>query len=217
MERPVFTLMGAEVLSASNVGGGRHLKMKLSRGGFVLDAIFFSVTAREAEVSPGDRIDVAFQPQINEFRGRREVQLQLIDLRPARTRAQLEQRLFQRLMEGEDIGPGQAAELLPGREEFADLWRYLRLQSSAGRRLETGAAQLSRSVARAFGRRETYGRTLVCLEVMEEMRLICLEHRAGRLSIAVNAVEGKVDLEASRLMRRLRELAGGEIRSKEMW
>ena len=217
MERPVFTLMGAEVLSASNVGGGRHLKMKLSRGGFVLDAIFFSVTAREAEVSPGDRIDVAFQPQINEFRGRREVQLQLIDLRPARTRAQLEQRLFQRLMEGEDIGPGQAAELLPGREEFADLWRYLRLQSSAGRRLETGAAQLSRSVARTFGRRETYGRTLVCLEVMEEMRLICLEHRAGRLSIAVNAVEGKVDLEASRLMRRLRELAGGEIRSKEMW
>ena len=216
MERPVFILAGAEVLSASDVGGGRHLKMKLSRGGQVLDTIFFSVTAREAQVSPGDRIDVAFQAQVNEFRGRREVQLQLTDLRPARTRAQTERRLFLRVMDGEDLPPAQAAELLPGRGEFADLWRYLRRQTAAGSAMETEADQLSRSVARAAGRRETYGRTLVCLEVMDEMGLIRLERRAGRLSIAVNAVEGKVDLEQSRLMRRLRTLSGQEAGSGEV-
>ena len=165
--------------------------MKLSRGGQVLDTIFFSVTAREAQVSPGDRIDVAFQAQVNEFRGRREVQLQLTDLRPARTRAQTERRLFLRVMDGEDLPPAQAAELLPGRGEFADLWRYLRRQTAAGSAMETEADQLSRSVARAAGRRETYGRTLVCLEVMDEMGLIRLERRAGRLSIAVNAVRAR--------------------------
>ena len=207
MERPVFTLAGAEVLSAADVGGGRHLKMKLSRGGQVLDAIFFSVTAREAQVVPGDRIDAAFQAQVNEFRGRREVQLQLTDLRPARTRAQWESQLFRRVMDGMDLEPGQAAELLPGREAFSDLWRYLRRQTAEGP-VETEPAQLSRSVARACGRREAYGRTLVCLEVMDELGLIRQERRAGRLTIALNAVEGKVDLEQSRLMRRLRSLSG---------
>ena len=74
--------------------------------------------------------------------------------------------------------------------------------------METEPAQLSRSVARACGRREAYGRTLVCLEVMDELGLIRQERRAGRLTIALNAVEGKVDLEQSRLMRRLRSLSG---------
>ena len=207
MPRPIFSLTGAEVLAAMEVGGGRHLKLRVSKGDRALDAIFFSVTAGEARVTPGDRIDLAFQPQINEFRGRREVQLQLVDLRPAKTRAQAERQLFRRLMNGEALLPGQVEILLPSREEFANLWRYLRSQTAHTSIVEVETVQLSQGVARAFGQREVYGRTLVCLEVMDELELIRVEQRDRRLAITVNTVEGKVDLEQSRLMRRLRELA----------
>ncbi len=47
-------------------------------------------TAAQLGVSPGCRVDVAFYPQINEFRGVRSVQLQVVDLRPALSRAQME-------------------------------------------------------------------------------------------------------------------------------
>ena len=207
MARPVFSLTGVEILSAADVGGGRHLKLRVGKGERVLDAIFFSTTAAEVRATAGDRVDLAFQPQVNEFRGRRDVQLQLTDLRPAKTRAQLEQHLFQRLMAGEGMLPGHAAGLLPSRKEFAGLWRYLQNQTGRTPRLETGVSQLSKSVARAFGLRESYGRTLVCLEVMDELGLIQVERRDRRLTITVNTVEGKVDLEQSALMKRLRKLA----------
>ena len=53
-------------------------------------------------------------------------------------------------------------------------------------------------------------RTLVCLEVFDERGLIRLNWQTDRLQIQVNPVEGKVDLEASRVMRRLRGMTGGE-------
>ena len=42
--RPVFALMGVTVTCLSDVGGGRHLKMRATRDGKTMDMIFFSVT-----------------------------------------------------------------------------------------------------------------------------------------------------------------------------
>ena len=67
--KPVFSLSGCLVSAVNEVGGGRHLKLKLTASGRSFDAIFFSATAEEAGVGPGDRVDVAFTPQINEYRG----------------------------------------------------------------------------------------------------------------------------------------------------
>ncbi len=88
--RPVLVLTGAHVISAAQVGRGRHLKLRLEGRGVPLDAIFFSVDGSELGLTPGCRVDVAFYPQINDFRGVRSVQLQVVDLRHAMTRAQLE-------------------------------------------------------------------------------------------------------------------------------
>ena len=88
--RPVLVLPGAQVVSAAAVGRGRHLKLRLESRGVPLDAIWFSNDGSGLDLEPGSRLDVAFCPQINEFRGLRSVQLQVMDLRPAPSRAQLE-------------------------------------------------------------------------------------------------------------------------------
>ncbi|BDF72840.1 single-stranded-DNA-specific exonuclease RecJ [Oscillospiraceae bacterium] len=204
-QRPVFLLPGCTVAALSEVGGGRHLKLKLTAGGRNLDAIFFSATARELSLSAGDRVDVAFTPQVNEYRGWRSVQLQLCDLRPALTRAQAERALYEKFCRGETLNPEEAAALLPSREEFALLWRYLKLHAGRGRMEET-AHRLSRNLARACNRRETFMRTMVCLEVFDERGLIRLERSTDHLCIDLNEVEGKVDLEASSILRRLHRL-----------
>lgn len=81
--RPQFYMDGLRVEQLSEVGGGKHLKLRLSRSGKTLGGIFFSTTACRAAIAPGDLVEAAFTPQVNEFRGMRTVQLNLTDIRPA--------------------------------------------------------------------------------------------------------------------------------------
>lgn len=82
LSTPVLALRGFRVEELTEVGGGKHLRLRLTSGRHSWVAIFFSTTARLAAVSVGDRVDLAFTPQINEYRGQRMVQLNLVDIRP---------------------------------------------------------------------------------------------------------------------------------------
>jgi len=65
-------------------GGGRHLALKLSQHGTQMRAVAFGGGdwADELEAA-GESLSIAFRPYINEFRGYRNVELQLADWRPA--------------------------------------------------------------------------------------------------------------------------------------
>ena len=202
--RPVLVITGAHVQSAVQVGRGRHLKLRLEARGSVLDAIFFSADAAQLGVTPGCRVDVAFYPQINEFRGVRSVQLQVVDLHPALTRAQMERCVYEKYRRGELLSHDEAQSLLPSRLEFVCLWRYLEHQSAGSGAMEDTVARITRSVAHASGQRELPNHTRICLEVMQERGLISLSGQAGRVHITLHRLEHKVDLEASEILRRLR-------------
>lgn len=205
--KPVFRLDRCSLAGMTQVGNGKHMKLKLSAAGRNLDAIFFSATAEELGISAADRLDVCFYPQINEYRGWRNVQLQICDLRPARTRAQVEEELFRRLMRGETLTPAEASALLPSRQEFANLWRYLHARREEGA-IEETAQRLARNVARAAGYRETFSRTQVCLWVFHDRGLIQVENISDHLRIEVVGGAEKVDLEGAELMRELHRMAG---------
>ena len=214
--KPVFRLDRCAVAGLTQVGGGKHLKLKLNLGDRSLDAIFFSARSGELGVAAGDRVDVCFCPQINEYRGWRSVQLQVCDLRPARTRAQAEEELFRRFMGGERLSPAEAEALLPTRQEFANLWRYLRSRQGGGL-IEETSQRLARNVARACGEREVFMRTEVCLAVFHDTGLIRIERATDHLRITVTEPSGKVDLEGARLMRQLRRMAGEDQEGGERY
>ena len=125
----------------------------------------------------GDRADVAFYPQINEYRGSRSVQLHLVDLRPAYSAQQLnEQALYRKYSRGEPLPP-EARMMIPQREEFAAVWRYL--ANRDGEVVEVPAS-LARKVAQEGG---TCGspplHTMICLEVLESFDLVTLRPEEG--------------------------------------
>ena len=158
----------------------------------------------EQALSPGCRVDVAFCPQVNEFRGLRSVQLQVLDLRPAPSRAQLERSIYEKFRRGEVLSPREAQFLLPSRGEFAQLWRWLEHQSAGGGPVEDTLVRITRGAARRGGRQEVPARTMLCLEVFQERGLIDLREHTGRMQITIRRQEHKVDLEASDILRRLR-------------
>ncbi|MFA5055393.1 MAG: single-stranded-DNA-specific exonuclease RecJ [Dehalococcoidia bacterium] len=79
---PVFLARGITVEDCKCVGNnGDHLKFKLSDGSTKWDGIAFKKGRFLKEVSP--RIDIIFNLQINEWRGRASLQLNIIDFLPS--------------------------------------------------------------------------------------------------------------------------------------
>ncbi len=77
--QPVLCMTGVTVENAAGLSEGRHTKLWVSLGGQVFEAVYFSKGPEELGVAAGQRANIAFTPQINEFRGRRGVQLCLAD------------------------------------------------------------------------------------------------------------------------------------------
>lgn len=204
--KPVFSILNADITCVSGVGGGRHLKMRACKDGKSLDLIFFSVTQAQAGVQVGDRVDLAFYPQINEYRGFRTVQLHLVDLRPAQINEETEELFYRKFREGQSLPREVAGCMIPDRTEFVELWKHL---SGQGGVLEDTAERLAERISRQKGVKTSAVRTVICLDVLQECGLLHIEYRGARIRIQNCASDGmKMDLEKTVLMRRLREMAG---------
>jgi len=86
-EAPTFFASGFEVASLKLVGsGGKHLKMSLrtslADGGVkFFDAIGFGLGELCEEIRKGDKVDIAFNIEENEWNGNVNIQLKLVDVR----------------------------------------------------------------------------------------------------------------------------------------
>ena len=203
--RPVFLLEQLQVVSCSSVGGGRHTRCQLSKKGQTMDSIFFSTPLQDTGLQPGARIDVAFYPQINEFRGNRTVQLLLMDLRRSQDPLQRDLKLYQRYVSGELLSRKELLRLIPERRHFVAVWKYLVRCGGAAAVVESPTV-LTRHISDASGCPQTCATTMVCLEVFRERGLIDLKVSSRSLQISLHRNHRKVDLEESGIMRRLRQL-----------
>ena len=209
--RPVFALLGATVDSLQTVGQGKHLKLRLSKGMSRFDAIFFSMTEELCGVTAGSRVDAAFYLQANTFRGSTTLQLQLVDIRPSLTPSRHEAEalaLLRRLKEGGPLTPQETGKLRVSREQFAAYWVLLERQLRQGKAVEDLLPYL-RQLASSCGGSEGFLRAALALAVFEERGLLSLTVQGDHVSLALNPIQGKVDLFACPYLSRLREPPAG--------
>lgn len=207
-DRPVFCLRGAMLESAQSVGQNRHLKVRLQKGHTAFEGIFFSVTAEAAGVTAGSRVDAAFYLQVNEFRGSRAVQLQLLDLRPARAPSPRESELLalrDALISGGEVTAKDAARLLPSREQFVRVWRILEHEAGDGVLCEPELPLLRRFAAALPGA-ESFLRTAVCMEIFAERGLLSLERSDDTIALRLTSGGKKVELDDDPYLQRLHEV-----------
>jgi single-stranded-DNA-specific exonuclease len=85
--RPVLCATGVSLCEPPRkIGNGeRHLSLKLEQYGVGMRAVAFGLGEAADEIAgvQGD-LDIAFKPVINEYRGRRSVEMHLVDWRPSR-------------------------------------------------------------------------------------------------------------------------------------
>ena len=199
--KPQLMMTGLTIERIQLVGSGRHMRLRLRRGRFGLNAIYFSATPESASIAQGDVVDVAFTPQINEYRGERSVQMNVIDIRPACAAPCTTEVSHYRAMRQGCLTMEAAAELLPSRATLGTVWRYL--ASIPGGEIQDSPLCLCRKIVRRSGSALSLEQLLVCLDIFRDVGLLEQKRVHLSLSIRLNPYSGKADLNRSDTMQKL--------------
>ena len=203
--KPVFAMERLTIERITMVGGGRHMRLRLRSGHHTLNAIYFSATPETASIEQGDLVDVAFNAQINDFRGERTVQLNVLDIRPSCCAESSPEMLeYSRIRSG--LSPAAAAELLPDRVTLGDVWRYL---AAAGPGIRENPICLCRKIVRRSGRPLSVGKLLTCLDIFADVGLLKTHRLHKYIRIDLLHTSGKADLNQSNTMQLLLRAKGG--------
>jgi single-stranded-DNA-specific exonuclease len=202
--KPVFAMERLTVERITMVGNGRHMRLRLRTGHHTLGAIYFSATPETASIEQGDLVDVAFNAQINEFRGERSVQMNVLDIRPSCS-AEADPELYEHARIRSGISPASAGKLLPDRQTLGDVWRYL---AASGASLQENPICLCRKIVRRSGRPLSVGRLLTCLDIFADVGLLSLQRQHKYIRIDLNQTSGKADLNQSKTMQLLLQAKG---------
>ena len=197
--KPVLMVKNLTIDRISMVGGGRHMRLRLCSGHTYLNAIYFSANPQTVSIQPGDLVDVAFTPQVNEFRGTRTVQMNVIDIRPSCNAECLPDAAPYRDMQRGNLTTGEAAALLPDRKMLALVWRYL----DAANPVQESPVCLCRKIVRWSGKPLNLGQMLTCLDIFRDVGLLTVQRQHKYVSIRLTPGEGKADLSRSQTMQRL--------------
>lgn len=206
--KPLLVVEDMVVERISQVGSGRHMRLRLRSGWYTLQGIWFSTNANTASVAEGDVVDVAFLPQINEYRGERTAQLNVVDIRPScKAECSMDVSAYRALCRGELL-PAAAQALLPDRAVLADVWRYLDSRGTDTVREAPGC--LCRKIVRWSGKPLDLGKLLTCLDIFTDVGLVAVTRQRKDLTIALFRRDGKADLQESRTLQKLQALKESE-------
>lgn len=188
--KPLMCISAARLESASQVGGGRHLRFRIRFGRKHLDGIFFSRRLDELGLHDGELVDLAFRPQINEYRGNVSVQLVASAMRRHDPTE-----LCKAILDSRKNVLWAASRYCPSRADFVRLWRSFGENFTVGR---DTAHVLSQCLAGMEPER-----FCLCLMALLETGLLSSAD-GGIFSAAPADISGKADLEGTELMRTLR-------------
>ena len=202
--KPVLMMENLIVDRIRPVGGGKHLRLRLRRGKHLINAIYFSATAQTASITQGDLVDVAFMPQINEFRDERSVQMNILDVRPSCSAPCSPEIGSYHALRRDTLLPQEAAGLLPDRATLALVWRYL--ASVPSHTIEEVPVCLCRKIVRWSGMALSLAQLMTCLDIFADVGLLQTQTLHKYITIRLTPGTGKADLNQSRTLQKLLHL-----------
>ena len=199
--KPVLMMANLTIERISIVGSGRHMRLRLRRGRYAFNAIYFSASPESASIATGDLVDIAFVPQINEFRGERSVQMNVLDIRPS-CAAQVCPELchYHALLQGRLTAEGASA-LYPSRNTLATVWRYL--ASVPAPHIQEAPICLCRKIVRWSGAPLSLGQLMTCLDIFRDVELLTIRRHHKDLILTLTPGTEKADLNQSATMQLL--------------
>lgn len=202
---PSFVMKDVAVITERAIGNGSHVKFRLEKDGVSMDAVMFHAGYEVFGYNPGEKLDILFNADINEYNGSRTVQLLLRDTRYAESYTEGVERDMARYQEIADGAPiSRDEDVIPERNDFAVVYRILRTYHCESVNEVAEKLLFSRVQVESGGRINRVKFRFV-LDILKEMSLCTVDFREFDLiEFHVDLAAGRVDLESSPLLKRLR-------------
>ena len=200
---PMFGLYNMTLTDIHEVGGGKHLRLTLSRADSVVNAMKFSTTKDNFPYEKGDVVDCAVTLDKNVYNNIESLSVIVREMRFSNIDEDgvlCSRDLFEAFCRGDNITKAQALQLFPTRDEFAVVYRFLRAAGGFKHNVETLFYRLNFKSL-------TYGKLRVILECMNELSLIEIYEGMSSTNIKLCEVQGKVNLDDSLIISKLKEVS----------
>lgn len=199
--KPTFALMNMSLDKIIPIGNGKHLRLVFSRDNTHITTLRFAETVEHFPYREGDILDIAITLDANVYQGVESVTMTVKELRPAG--ADSEQIMcdiqhYEYYMLGEKNDKTYLSAHIPDRAVFAAIYRYFRERRECSIPIDALCLRLKEQNINAF-------LLLMTLEIMQELYLIDFKKKNDEIYVKVHAVQGKVDLNASKILKKLRE------------
>lgn len=198
---PVFGLFQMCLENIIPVGGGKHLRLEFTKNGVTVRCMKFGCTPQEFSYRKGDVLDLAVTLEAKVFQGKNTLTVLIRDFKLSSMRpAELlvERALFEQAMRREPLDGDALSTMLPSREDFAVVYRFLRAGNGFRGEEELLLARLDYAMP--------LQKLLVALLVLDERRLISYETLGGICTASLLPTSGKTDLFDSQILSDLKSL-----------
>ncbi len=203
---PVFAMKGINVNEISGISESKHTKFVFGDGRYTISAMYFSNSPDSLDIYVGDKVDILFNVDINEWGGRRSVQLIIRDVKPSlsqKNAAISDRERFEELKGGAQILKDE--DVIPTRDDFAIVYKMLLSHQRAGTSRLTHRDILSKINNIHSSRKIGYIKLKFIIMVMRELNLVTLDEPEDEVyTFKIHYTSTKTDLDKSNLLRKLR-------------
>ncbi|MEE0970676.1 MAG: single-stranded-DNA-specific exonuclease RecJ [Clostridia bacterium] len=211
---PSFILRDAKVDRVFSIGSGKHTKLILSKDGRNITAMYFGMPPQRLDFGEGDRVDVFFNIDINEYQNNKTVQMIIKDMRCSESyNDELKKDIFryEYIKGGGDFNDPE--NVIPTRDDFAAVYNILRRESRIGHDTLNEKILLSMLRGDACPKGDIgYIKMKFIMSVFREMNVCGIEEDdCGYYHFEIYFKSDKANLEKSYILRKLRSQCSSRV------
>ncbi|HEX2985869.1 MAG TPA: single-stranded-DNA-specific exonuclease RecJ [Caproiciproducens sp.] len=196
---PLFGLFGVTLSEITPVGGGKHLRVSVTKENYTIRCMKFGTTLEEFPYRPGDELDLAVALEAKEYNGKNTLSIYIRDIKLSKIEqktvfAQCE--CYERFRRGEKLSVEEIHDIVPSREDFAAIYRFLRSENGFSGSIDALLGRLDQSSVGMH-------KLLLALDIFHEHGLIRHERFGDILSVTMLPATKKVNLFDSYILKSL--------------
>jgi single-stranded-DNA-specific exonuclease len=203
---PTFVIRGDNVVEMIGVSDNKHTKLVVGDGRRTLSCMYFSNPPSSLGIYVGDKIDILFNIDINDWAGRENLQVIVRDLKLSadqRSINKLEEERFLEIWRGATYSEDE--DVLPTREDFVLIYKLLANTFRAG--VDTlGHREIIAKLKNENPKSSiNYIKLKIIVMVLKELNIVNIEDVSDELyKFSVHYTTQKTMLDKSTLLRKLR-------------
>ena len=203
---PMFSLTNLKLEKIYSIGQGNHLKLTFCKDNKKIEVLYFNKKRHEFLYQEGDILDIVFTMHENIYKLKSSLSIYITDLRLSNSdvpKVLEHKKIYEKFKRNEILNLKEIESILPSREEFVKVYRYLKLLKNRFSRIDV----LSN---RIFNDYENSGKLYIILDVFENLGLINIFWSGDDFTLDIKN-SSKVDLESSEILKALNQMKEGII------